>query len=139
MSAATAVFKREFKSYFGTPLAYVFLALFLLVSSAWMYAADFFLRGEASMRLFFAELPWLFAFFAPLISMGMWAEERRTGTIEMLLTLPITTGPEPASKLTMPLATLTPFPLPRVRASEAVPFATKVTPNVPPPQPAEPV
>ena len=91
MSPMNAIFKRELKSYFGTPLAYVFLALFLMVSSAWMYADDFFLHQEASMRSFFQKLPWLFAFLAPLISMGMWAEERRTGTIEMLLTLPITT------------------------------------------------
>ena len=91
MSPTKAIFKRELKSYFGTPLAFVFLALFLFVSAAWMYASDFFLRREASMRVFFSELPWLFAFFAPLISMRMWSEERRTGTIEMLLSLPITT------------------------------------------------
>lgn len=90
MNAFLAIFKRELKSYFGTPLAYVFLALFLLVSSLWMYWSDFFLQGEASMRVFFSNVPILFAFFAPLISMGMWAEERRTGSIEMLLTLPIT-------------------------------------------------
>ena len=92
MNAFLAVFKRELRSYFGTPLAYVFLALFLMVSAGWMFMSDFFLQGEASMSIFFAKLPWLFAFFAPLISMGMWAEERRTGSIEMLLTLPITTG-----------------------------------------------
>lgn len=91
MNAFIAVFKRELKSYFGTPLAYVFLAIFLIVSAAWMYSSDFFLLREASMRLFFSKVPWLFAFFAPLISMGMWAEERRTGTVEMLLTLPLTT------------------------------------------------
>jgi gliding motility-associated transport system permease protein len=90
MNGFLAVFKRELKSYFGTPLAYVFLAMFLMVSSGWMYMSDFFLQGEASMRIFFGKLPWLFAFFAPLISMGMWAEERRTGSIEMLLTLPLT-------------------------------------------------
>ena len=91
MKAFYAVFKRELRAYFGTPLAYVFLALFLLVSSGWMYMGDFFLRGEASMTPLFEKLPWLFAFFAPLIAMGMWAEERRTGSIEMLLTLPLTT------------------------------------------------
>ena len=91
MSPTTAIFKRELKGFFGTPLAYVFLALFLLVCAAWMFRADFWLRNEASMGLFFGHLPWLFAFFAPLIAMGMWAEERRTGTIEMLLTLPVTT------------------------------------------------
>ena len=77
MNAFSAVFKRELRAYFGTPLAYVFLALFLLVSSGWMYMGDFFLRGEASMTPFFEKLPWLFAFFAPLIAMGMWAEERQ--------------------------------------------------------------
>jgi len=92
MSAVIAVFKREFKSYFGTPLAYVFLAIFLMASSLWMFMGDFFLRGEASMTPFFANIPALFAVFAPLIAMRMWSEERRTGTIEMLLSLPITTG-----------------------------------------------
>jgi ABC-2 type transport system permease protein len=91
MSPTTAIFRREFKSYFGTPLAYVFLALFLFAGAFWMYQDNFFMQGEASMRVFFEKLPIIFAVFAPLVAMRMWAEERRTGTIEMLLTLPVTT------------------------------------------------
>ncbi|MCA8954836.1 MAG: ABC transporter permease [Planctomycetes bacterium] len=87
-----SVFKRELKSYFGTPLAYVFLAIFLGCSAYFMFRGDFFLQGEASLRVFFSNIPALFAVYAPLMAMRLWSEERRTGTIEMLLTLPITTS-----------------------------------------------
>ena len=96
MSATTAVFKRELKGYFGTPLAYVFLVVFLAAANFLAFrpiftqGVGFFDGREASLRVFFANLPLLFAFFAPAIAMRMWAEERRTGTIELLLTLPVT-------------------------------------------------
>lgn len=90
MSATTAVFKREFRAYFATPLAYVFLVAFLASAAFLPFSQRFFELREASLRLFFANLPALFAFFAPAIAMRTWAEERRTGSIEMLLTLPVT-------------------------------------------------
>ena len=90
MSATTAIFKREFRGYFGTPLAYVFLVAFLATAAFMPFSQSFFEIRDASLRLFFANLPSLFAFFAPAVAMRMWAEERRTGTIELLLTLPVT-------------------------------------------------
>lgn len=90
MSATAAVFKREFKGYFGTPLAYVFLVAFLSAAAFLPFSQNFFEIRDASLRLFFSNLPSLFAFFAPAVAMRMWAEERRTGTIELLLTLPVT-------------------------------------------------
>ncbi len=91
MSATTAVFRRELKGYFGTPVAYVFLVVFLVLSAHMAWANNLFEMRDASLRVFFANLPWLFALMAPAIAMRMWAEERRSGTIELLFTLPITT------------------------------------------------
>lgn len=90
MNATTAVFKRELKGYFGTPLAYVFLVVFLVLASFLTFSQGFFQMRDASLRIFFSNLPLLFVVFAPLIAMRMWAEERRTGTVELLLTLPVT-------------------------------------------------
>ncbi len=95
MNAATAVFKRELKGYFGTPLAYVFLVIFLVATLFWTFAgglgeAPFFDARNASLRTLFSKLPWMFAFLGPAAAMRMWAEERRAGTVELLLTLPVT-------------------------------------------------
>lgn len=90
MSATTAVFKRELRGYFGTPVAYVFLVVFLALSAFLTFSQGFFQMRDASLRVFFANLPGLFALFAPAIAMRMWAEERRTKTVELLLTLPVT-------------------------------------------------
>jgi ABC-2 type transport system permease protein len=90
MTAAVAVFKRELRGYFGTPVAYVFLVVFLFLSAFLAFRANLYEARDASLRVFFANLPGLFALLAPAIAMRMWAEERRTGTIELLLTLPIT-------------------------------------------------
>ncbi len=90
MSPTRAVFRRELHGYFGTPVAYVFLVVFLALGSFLTFRDHFFDRNEASLTVFFSQLPWLFALFAPAIAMRMWAEERRTGTIELLLTLPVT-------------------------------------------------
>jgi ABC-2 type transport system permease protein len=90
MSATAAVFRREFRGYFATPLAYVFLVAFLASAAFMPFSQRFFDSRDASLRLFFSNLPALFAFFAPAVAMRMWAEERRTGTIELLLTLPVT-------------------------------------------------
>jgi len=90
MSAVLAVFKREFNGYFATPLAYVFIVIFLFLTGAMtFYIGNFFERGQADLRLFFGFHPWLYLFLVPAVSMRLWAEERKSGTIELLLTLPI--------------------------------------------------
>ncbi|HOO57599.1 MAG TPA: ABC transporter permease [bacterium] len=80
--------KREFRSYFGSPVAYIFLVVFLLVSN-WLYFQNFFLIGEASLRALFFYLPIIFIIIVPAITMRLWAEERKLGTIEILFTLPL--------------------------------------------------
>jgi gliding motility-associated transport system permease protein len=83
------VFKRELKSYFATPLAAIFIILFLVLSGIFtFFLGDFFSWGQADLQPFFAFHPWLYLFFIPAISMRLWAEERKSGTIEVLLTLP---------------------------------------------------
>jgi ABC-2 type transport system permease protein len=85
-----AVFKREIKSYFSSPVAYVFIVIFLLLSGFFtFYVGNFFEAGQADLSRFFQWHPWLFIFLIPSVSMGLWAEEKRLGTIEVLLTFPI--------------------------------------------------
>ena len=88
------VAKREFSAYFTTPVAYVFLVIFLLLAGffTFMVGQDFFSRNEASLGSFFLWHPWLYLFLVPAIAMRLWSEEARTGTLVLLLTLPITTG-----------------------------------------------
>jgi ABC-2 type transport system permease protein len=87
------VLRRELSGYFATPLAYVFIVIYLTLSGALtFFAGGFFERNEADLRAFFLFVPWLFLFLMPAIGMRLWAEERKSGTIELLLTLPITTG-----------------------------------------------
>lgn len=84
--------KRELYSYFSTPIAYVFIVVFLLISGlATFYIGNFFARGQADLVPFFSFHPWLYTLFVPAISMRLWAEERKSGSIELLFTLPITT------------------------------------------------
>lgn len=85
-----AVFKRELKSYFTTPLAYVFLVVFLAVSGHMAFKRGFFEARQADMQAFFLDLPLVFFLIVPATAMRLWAEERKTGSIELLLTLPIT-------------------------------------------------
>ena len=86
-----AVFKREFVSYFTTPVAYVFLIVFLALAGALtFYIGNFFDRNQADLEAFFTFHPWLYLFLIPAISMRLWAEERKSGTVEFLLTLPVT-------------------------------------------------
>lgn len=93
MSAVSAVFRRELASYFATPVAYVFIVIFLLLAGiVTFYLGGWFERGQADLQPFFAFHPWLYLFLVPAVSMRMWAEERRGGTIELLLTLPVTVG-----------------------------------------------
>ena len=86
------VFRREFKSYFSTPLGYVFIVIFLLASGYLTVSRDFgrFLEiRQANLDAFFAYVPWIFAVLVPAVAMRLWAEERKSGTVELLLTLPI--------------------------------------------------
>lgn len=90
MREALAVFRREFAAYFATPLAYVFIVIFLaLAGSLTFFLGNFFGRGQADLEPFFAWHPWLYLFLVPAVAMRLWAEERKTGTIEVLLTLPV--------------------------------------------------
>ena len=91
MRATAAVFKRELKSYFATPVAYVFIVIFLVLSAALtFYMGGFYERGQADLLPFFGFHPWLYLFLVPAVSMRLWSEERKSGTIELLLTLPLT-------------------------------------------------
>lgn len=90
MSGVLAVFRREFIGYFATPVAYVFIVVFLFMSGIFtFYIGNFFDRGQADLRPFFMFHPWLYLVFVPAITMRLWAEERRSGTIEFLMTLPV--------------------------------------------------
>jgi ABC-2 type transport system permease protein len=84
--------KRELVSYFTSPVAYVFLVIFLLLAGFLTFTAgSFFERGEASLGSFFIWHPWLYLILVPAVGMRMWAEERRAGTLELLLTMPVAT------------------------------------------------
>lgn len=84
------IFKRELESYFATPVAYVFIVIFLVLSAALTFnMGNYYERGQADLVPFFGFHPWLYLFLIPAISMRLWAEERKSGTIELLLTLPI--------------------------------------------------
>ncbi len=84
--------KREFAAYFSTPVAYVFLVIFLALTGSFaFFIGGFFTRGQADLISFFSYHPWLYLALIPAISMRLWAEERQSGTIELLMTLPIST------------------------------------------------
>jgi ABC-2 type transport system permease protein len=92
MTVVKALVKRELKAYFDSPVAYVFLVIFLLLAGVFTFTfGQFFERAEASLGSFFTWLPWLFLFLVPAVGMRLWAEERRQGTMELLLTMPVTT------------------------------------------------
>ena len=87
------IVKRELASYFSTPLAYVFIVIFLmLIGSFTFYLGNFFVRGQADLNSFFAFHPWVYILLIPAVTMRLWAEERKSGTIELLMTLPLTTA-----------------------------------------------
>ncbi|NOQ85668.1 MAG: ABC transporter permease subunit [Deltaproteobacteria bacterium] len=111
-----AIFQKEFKSYFNSPIAYIFIITFILFSS-WLFFRTFFLIGQAHMRPLFGILPWLFLILAPAITMRAWAEEKKLGTMEILMTLPIkdyevVLGKFFSSVLFMITAVFLTFPLP---------------------------
>ena len=93
MNQVLIVFKRELRSYFATPLAYVFIVIFLVLAGVFTFqVGGFFERGQADLQAFFRWHPWLYLVLIPAISMRLWAEERNSGSIELLMTLPITLG-----------------------------------------------
>ncbi len=86
------IFKRELTGYFETPVAYVFIVVFLLLSGIFtFYIGNLYDSGQANLYPFFSFHPWLYLFLIPSVSMRLWSEERKSGTIELLMTLPITT------------------------------------------------
>ena len=90
MRNVLTIFRREFISYFTTPLAYVFIVIFLVLAGMLtFFIGNFFDRGQADLQPFFAFHPWLYLVLIPALSMRLWAEERKSGTIELFLTLPI--------------------------------------------------
>jgi ABC-2 type transport system permease protein len=91
MGKVGIVLRRELASYFATPVAYVFIIIFLVLTSAFtFYMGNLYERGQADLDPFFTFHPWLYLFLIPAISMRLWAEERKTGSIELLMTQPIT-------------------------------------------------
>jgi ABC-2 type transport system permease protein len=90
MSRVSTIMRREFQAYFATPVAYVFIVIFLFLSGIFtFYVGNFYERNQADLEPFFRYLPWLYMLLIPAISMRLWSEERKAGTIELLMTLPI--------------------------------------------------
>lgn len=90
MRPMLAVFRRELAAYFATPLAPVFIVIFLLLAGAFtFYLGDFYEAGQADLQAFFRFHPWLYLLLVPAVAMGLWADERRSGTLELLLTQPL--------------------------------------------------
>jgi len=111
------VIKRELAGYFGSPVAYVFIVIFLMLCGFFTFSiGQFYELGQADLRVFFQWHPWIFLFLVPAVAMRLWADERRTGTIELILTLPITlteviVGKFLAAWLFLGLALFMTFPL----------------------------
>lgn len=92
MNGTWCVFKRELRGYFSTPLAYVFLVIFLALAAFLTFKGGFFQIRQASLSVFFYQMPMLLLLLVPAIAMRLWAEERKSNSIELLFTLPITTA-----------------------------------------------
>ena len=93
LRATGTIFAREFAAYFATPLAYVFLIIFLTLQGLFtFYLGQFYEREQADLSAFFAYHPWLYLFLIPAVAMRLWAEDRKAGTLELLLTLPLPAG-----------------------------------------------
>jgi ABC-2 type transport system permease protein len=93
MNNISAIARRELANYFATPVAYVFIVIFLALTGVFtFYLGGFYERGQADLQPFFLYHPWLYLFLIPALSMRLWSEERKAGTIELLMTLPISTG-----------------------------------------------
>lgn len=89
MNAILALTKKELKVYFNSSIAYIFMIVFLVVSS-WFFFRSFFIVNQATQRAFFGLLPWIFLFLVPAVTMRLWSEEKKMGTLETLMTLPVT-------------------------------------------------
>jgi len=118
IAAIKTITKRELGAYFSSPIAYVFLVIFLLLTGFFTFSMEnsFFQIGQANLDSFFKWLPWLYVVFVPCVGMRLWAEERRVGTIELLLTKPVTAwqailGKFLASWIFLGLALLLTFPV----------------------------
>src|SRR5687767_386018 len=117
VSHIKTIAKRELSGYFASPVAYVFIVIFLLLTGFFTFmAGGFFERKEASLQSFFLWHPWLYLFLVPAVGMRLWSEERRLGTMELLLTMPVTgfqaiVGKFIASWLFIGFALLLTFPL----------------------------
>jgi ABC-2 type transport system permease protein len=117
MNHILTIAKREVRGYFSSPVAFVFIVIFLLLSGFFTFmVGGLFERGEANLQAFFAWHPWLYLFLVPAVGMRMWSEERRLGTIELLLTMPITpwqaiVGKFLASWVVVALALVLTFPI----------------------------
>ncbi|MBN1295739.1 ABC transporter permease [bacterium] len=88
MNDVLAIFRREFRSYFDSPVAYIFITVFLVLAG-WLFYSGFFIMNFASLRSYFDLLPWMFLFFVPAVTMRLWSEEKKLGTMELLMTLPV--------------------------------------------------
>lgn len=89
MANTLTIFRREFSAYFNSPIAYIFIIVFLVLNCG-LFMTPFFLQGNADMRDFFGNLPLFLIFFIPAVTMRLWAEDKRNGTFELLMTLPMT-------------------------------------------------
>lgn len=99
MRGLLPIFKRELSGYFATPVAYVFIVIFLVLTGIFTWQlGNFFERGQADLRPFFDFHPWLYLFLIPAVSMRLWAEEHKSGTIELLMTLPVSRSAAVAGK-----------------------------------------
>jgi ABC-2 type transport system permease protein len=117
MNGFWTVCKRELKGYFATPVAYVFLVIFLFFAGYLTFKRGFFEIGQADMYLFFSNLPLLFVFMVPSTAMRLWSEERRSGSVELLMSLPVTVtqavlGKFVAAWLFIGIALVLTFPMP---------------------------
>jgi len=116
-TVTTAIIRRELAGYFGSPVAYVFIVIFLMLNGFFTFSVSrFYEAGQADLRDFFQWHPWVFLFLVPAVAMRLWAEERRTGTMELILTLPVTlwqavTAKFVAAWLFLGLALVLTFPL----------------------------
>ena len=91
MNAMRTVMRRELAGYFATPVAWVFIVIFLVMTGVFtFYLGNFYERNQADLASFFAFHPWLYLFLVPALAMRLWAEERKSGSIELLMTLPLT-------------------------------------------------
>jgi len=103
MNNILAIFRKEFKSYFNSPIAYIYITVFIVLSS-WLFFRGFFVINQADMRGYFILMPWMFLFFVPAVTMKLWAEEKKLGTMELLMTLPLREHEVPLGKYLAGLA-----------------------------------